>query len=79
MEVLRGCRHILNRRPKIALELHTKEVLKFGVTAQDVLNLLDTDGYEVSVVARPDWYSVRALREQDLATRDVLNLFLRPK
>ena len=47
MEVLKGARHLLERRPKLAIEIHSpSDLARYGASAADLLKLLDLDRYE---------------------------------
>jgi FkbM family methyltransferase len=45
-EVLRGAQRILRNRPKLAIEVHTEELPKYGTSVQGVLSLIDLQSYE---------------------------------
>ena len=79
-EVLSGGRRILEGRPFINLELHNDQLEGYGWTAARVLDLLPWSSYEVTVMCRPNWHSVRTLSvPADVPRQGVVNLFLRPR
>jgi FkbM family methyltransferase len=47
MEVLKGARQLLERRPKLAIEIHSpSDLARYGASAVELLKLLDLDRYE---------------------------------
>lgn len=47
MEVLKGARHLLERRPKLAIEIHSpSDLARYGASAAELLKLLDLNRYE---------------------------------
>ena len=47
LEVLKGARHLLARRPKLAIEIHSpSDLARYGASAADLFKLLDLDRYE---------------------------------
>ena len=44
--VLKGATEILKRRPKLAIEIHTEELARYGATVGDVFACLDLEGYD---------------------------------
>jgi len=49
--VLRGALRILERRPKVAIEVHVDWVARYGSSVAEVIELLNLDSYRVSVLA----------------------------
>jgi FkbM family methyltransferase len=49
--VLRGALRILERRPKVAIEVHVDWVARYGSCVAEVIELLNLDSYRVSVLA----------------------------
>jgi FkbM family methyltransferase len=78
-KVLAGCREILKRRPKIALELHPAELGKFGAGIEDILRLLDIAEYEGTMIVRPDYQNVRPLNVETFQSDEPFNIFLQSK
>lgn len=83
-QVLRGCRRILESRPKIALELHFDQIAGYGSSVEEIFRLVGIEGYEGTMLVRgPEVVSAeqRALRvfqPEQLPRSGVANLFLRP-
>ena len=47
MEVLKGARQLLERRPKLAIEIHSpSDLARYGASAAELLKLLDLSRYE---------------------------------
>ena len=80
-QVLLGCKKILARRPKLALELHYGALHRYGRTAEDIFELIDVKGYKGTMYARPDnaLRPFRILRQEELPPDGILNVFLEPK
>lgn len=47
VEVLRGAREILARRPKLAIEIHTHQMKRYGTSVDDLLGLLPAGAYDL--------------------------------
>jgi len=72
--VLDGCRTILQRSPRLMLELHCPIVSRFGITAQDVMHKIPNN-YRGTMILR----SNRQVREfAGVLPDDIVNLFLWP-
>ena len=46
VKALKGAQKILQTCPKLAIEIHCNEIIKYGDTIEDMLSLLDIDKYE---------------------------------
>lgn len=57
-EVLRGAQAVLNRRPRISLEVHTPSLSRYGTTAEEVLRLVGAENYAWKVQASGDRFIV---------------------
>jgi FkbM family methyltransferase len=53
LEVLQGCSQLLNRSPKLAIELHLDDLSKFGHRVEDVWDLINADKYKGEMIVRP--------------------------
>lgn len=53
IEALRGCREILKRSPKLAIEIHNEEIPKRGHSLDDLLNLINAEKYQGEMIVRP--------------------------
>jgi FkbM family methyltransferase len=76
--VLRGCREILSRKPKIIIEIHGAEIPRYNATVDEIFDMIGIDDYEGVFVLR----SENVLHKFDKATfpkKDHSTLFLRPK
>jgi FkbM family methyltransferase len=49
-EVLKGCRKLLSRAPKLALEIHRDGLRERGLTAADIFDLIEVGRYEGEMV-----------------------------
>ena len=79
-EVLRGAGRLLERGPRVALELHLDDVKRFGESARSVLELLPAERYRGEMMVRPGWHDLKPFRgPEDLPAGGVVNLFLWPK
>jgi len=45
VEVLRGAKEILRRKPKLAIEIHPKQLAKYKASVKELLDLLDLSNY----------------------------------
>jgi FkbM family methyltransferase len=77
--VLKGATQILQRRPKIAIEVHVDWVSRYGSSVKEVLNLLPLDSYRVWVLHHKS-PEVKPWNGEDLASISAckFNLFLFP-
>lgn len=74
-QVLKGAKELLLRRPKLLLELHGREITKYGSSAFDVLSLLDPS-YKGTFVSWPERDRVHAFPAEKFDANDFVNLFL---
>lgn len=77
--ILQGCKTILERKPKIALELHLDELVKFGSSKEKIFELVKIDEYEGNMIIRPDYKNIKPFNISDLPETGIVNLFLAPK
>jgi FkbM family methyltransferase len=80
-DVLAGAANVLRQIPKLALELHVDLLPGAGSSASTVWKMLEDHGLlkgrSITMVCRPDWNSVRIVKEfRDLPTDGVVNLFV---
>ncbi len=54
MQVLRGAKNILWKRPKLAIELHTELLPQFGASVEDIFGLIGVENYRVWIQRRDD-------------------------
>jgi FkbM family methyltransferase len=54
VEVLRGCKNILARAPKLEIELHIETLQERGYSVKTVLDLIDANRYEGQMRICPD-------------------------
>jgi len=54
MQVLEGAKNILRKRPKLALELHTELLPRFGASVEDIFRLIGLEDYRVWIQKRDD-------------------------
>jgi len=74
-QVLTGASTLLQRRPRIILELHSPYLSKFGSTIEDVLSLL-SPSYKGTFVPRNARDQVYAFSSEKIPHDDIVNLFL---
>lgn len=48
-KVLQGARKILSMRPKLAIEIHTEQLSRYGSSVHDLFSLIDVDSYQLWV------------------------------
>jgi FkbM family methyltransferase len=76
-KVLKGCKGMLERRPRIAIEVHGAALPGYGSSAAEVLELLHLDDYEGFMVRRPA-YTLDPIAREQIVGDEPVNLFLRP-
>lgn len=54
VDVLRGAKKLLARRPKIELEVHPQEMRKFGNSVEELLDIIDINSYTAWIQRRDD-------------------------
>jgi len=47
IEILKGARRIMKTKPKLAIEVHIKELKSLGQTPKDLLDLIDSNSYKI--------------------------------
>jgi FkbM family methyltransferase len=79
-QALRGASEILARRPKIAIEIHTEWIHRYGSSVGEVLNLLTLDQYDAWVMPHGSPV-VLPWKGEDFSTYPPpkFNLFLMPR
>jgi FkbM family methyltransferase len=75
-KVLKGCKRMLERRPRIAIEVHGAALPGYGSSVAEVLELLHLDDYEGFMVRRPA-YTLDPIARDQIAGDEPVNLFLR--
>jgi FkbM family methyltransferase len=75
-DVLQGARKTLEQFPHLALELHLDDLARYGTSAPRVLELIDSERYDIQMMLRPDWVTLYPFTScQDLPATGVVNLF----
>jgi FkbM family methyltransferase len=78
--VLQGATRVLEARPAIALELHLDLLARYGSSAVDVLQQIGLSAYDVTMMVRPDWETLRTFEGvASLPAGGTVNLFFRPR
>jgi len=79
--VLRGCSRLLERKPKLILELHPAFMseYQYGSTLQDVFDLIEAPCYEGTRITRPAFSHVREFIPDQVPTTEVSNVHLRAR
>jgi FkbM family methyltransferase len=49
LQVLQGARKVLSTRPKLAIEIHTEALPKYGASVAEILSLIGADDYDLWV------------------------------
>lgn len=80
LEVLKGCRQMLSRAPKLALEIHVDSLRERGQTPADIFRLIDVNRYKGEMVVRPEQFeTVQVFDPSAFPERGVVNVFLESK
>ena len=57
--VLRGCKNILTRKPKLEIELHQRNLIEgYGSSLTEILDLVKVENYYVRMVVRPSYEEI---------------------
>jgi len=64
MRVLQGAKKILSTRPRLAIEIHSRELLRYGASVQDLAKLIDLESYKVWI----QWENGLEPEEWDMRT-----------
>lgn len=78
-KVLKGCQKVLERRPKLALEVHIDELPKYRTTVAEVFALIHLPDYTGSMILRTDSDTVRPFEPSRMPEAGIVNLFLSPR
>ena len=76
--VLKGCKELLWRRPRLAIEVHIDALAKYGSSVAEVFDLIDIAHYEGTIIIRPDYITVRQFDRTEMPAAGIVNLFLSP-
>jgi FkbM family methyltransferase len=76
---LKGCRAILARRPKLAIELHMDTLGNFGSSVNEVMELIDAATYQGTMFIRPDYFTTKPFSLADIPKTGIANIFLWPR
>lgn len=76
--VLRGCKAILKRKPKLALEIHLDLLRHYDSSVSTLFDLIDIGNYQGKMMVRPDWHTLHDFSVEALPSTGVVNLFLEP-
>jgi hypothetical protein len=82
VEVLKGCKKLLSRAPKLALEIHRDGLRERGQTLADVLDLIDVGRYEGEMVLHSETEEgkqTEAFNPAAVVASCRANIFLWPK
>jgi len=78
-KVLAGCRQLLARKPKLAIELHPELMVTFGGTMEEVFRAIEAPSYEGVLIARYDAkYRDPVPFEPSAVPEGDFNILLRP-
>jgi FkbM family methyltransferase len=76
--VLKGCREILRRKPRLALEIHLDLLSRYDSSVSALFDLIDIGNYHGTMMLRPDWHTLHDFSAEALPSTGVANLFLVP-
>ena len=80
IEVLKGCKNILSKKPKIAIEIHCDILRRSGKDIHDVLKLIDIEKYNILMVDRGgDRNLISPFSVEKSQKTSIVNLFFSPK
>jgi len=80
LEVLKGCRRLLSRVPKLALELHIDDLRERGQTPTEIFKLIAVERYTGKMVLRPqDYRTLHVFNPCAIPEKGVINVFLEQK
>lgn len=74
-EVLKGASRLLGGRPKLAIEIHVKQLQEYGSAVEDILGEIGIEKYDTWVQLRDDREPVRYDRDIELAQSKRFHLF----
>lgn len=77
-QVLQGCPRLLAARPRLALELHQAYLAQYESSTKEIVELLESYGYEGTVMLR-DFLTVVPFDPRNLPEDEIINLFLHPR
>jgi len=77
VEVLRGAKKILSKRPKLAIEIHTDVLKRYNTSVKDLFSFIDNDVYDLWV----QWHDEQEPIKYDMKTPITkrVHLFCLPK
>jgi len=64
MQVLQGAKNILSKRPKLAIEIHTEFLSKYGASVHDLFKLINVEKYKLWI----QWKDDQQPEEYDMKT-----------
>ncbi|MBS1544515.1 MAG: FkbM family methyltransferase [Bacteroidetes bacterium] len=76
--VLRGCRELLSKNPKLMIELHGDEIVKYNSSINEIYDMIGVDRYEGIYCLRAD-PKLRTFDKNQFNPRAHATLFLKPK
>lgn len=76
--VLRGCKKILESKPKLLIELHVPFLHKYNTTVEEIFKLIEIENYEGIMIFRKNKLKTFTFNPT-LIENDVINLLLKPK
>jgi FkbM family methyltransferase len=71
-QVLQGARHVLSRRPKLAIEIHGDKLAKYGASFEQILDVIGLDRYKLWI----QWHDDQEPEEYDNKTPIVRRVHL---
>ncbi|MGP0094508.1 MAG: FkbM family methyltransferase [Xanthobacteraceae bacterium] len=77
--VLTGAERLLARTPKIAIELHGQQLVRYGATVEGIMQLLDGRRYAGKMFTRPNFNLLKDFEPEQIDDDLITNVFLEPK
>ena len=77
LEVLKGAKKLLSKKPKLAIELHNPFLSKQEII--DIFELIDTENYEGQMFIRPSYQMEKFDKDKAIKSENIVNIFLTPK
>lgn len=78
-QVLEGCHSILERAPKLAVEVHPERLSVYSANLTQLIELIGAERYEGTIVSREFRSSVVPFTAAAVPSVSVSNLFLQPR
>jgi FkbM family methyltransferase len=78
VNVLKGAKTLLSRQPKLIIEIHSQAIPRYGVTVDELIELIAPDRYSGKMLCREE-RAIKDFRPVDIPTDGIANVFLVPR